>query len=286
VAELSQRPITGDDILGEILRNLELGQFRIRHTTLLPCVYHIYLHPADWDALAAVVPFLEKEARRALQERVEELNRAGFGARLGRRLGFESRPETEYKILDSDFSVEFHPDVENRLQPGDIEVESELASAQRAEFAGAMTRRITRRAAGGHTTTEEAPAKPATARSEPIYGYLRFEDQRGQQTFAIAKNQIVIGRGGKSFWVDVKIETVPDVSREHCRIRRDPADGRFFLKDVSQFGTTINGKPVPSSLETEDGERRDRNIETPLPPRARIGLAGTVFLDFEAVEGR
>jgi hypothetical protein len=41
---------------------------------------------------------------------------------------------------------------------------------------------------------------------------------------------------------------------------------------------------VPSSLESEGAERRDRNVESPLPHKARIGLAGALFLDFEARE--
>src|SRR5262249_39957402 len=102
-----------------------------------------------------------------------------------------------------------------------------------------------------------------------------------------SKEQTVIGRGGKSFWVDLKLNAPPDVSREHCRIRRDPVSGSFFLKDVSQFGTTIDGKRVAGSLETKDGQDRDRNIEVALPPRAVIGLADSVFLNFEiADEGR
>jgi pSer/pThr/pTyr-binding forkhead associated (FHA) protein len=100
--------------------------------------------------------------------------------------------------------------------------------------------------------------------------------------FPIRKKQVVIGRGGKSFWVDLKLDAPADVSREHCRIRRDPATGQFFLKDVSQFGTTIDGKKVTTSLETKDGQNRDANVEAPIPSRAVIGLADTVFLNFEA----
>ena len=82
--------------------------------------------------------------------------------------------------------------------------------------------------------------------------------------------------------MDLKLNAPPDVSREHCRIRRDPATGRFFLKDVSQFGTTIDGRRIPGSVETSQGQDRDKNIEAPIPPRAVIGLADSVFLNFEA----
>ncbi len=92
----------------------------------------------------------------------------------------------------------------------------------------------------------------------------------------------VVGRGGVGYWVDVKLDTSPDVSREHLRLRRDDASGQFFLKDLSSLGTTVDGVPVPSSVEVVEGRKRDKGIEVPLPPRARIGLANVIVLDFEA----
>ncbi|HEX6972502.1 MAG TPA: FHA domain-containing protein, partial [Limnochordia bacterium] len=82
------------------------------------------------------------------------------------------------------------------------------------------------------------------------------------------------------YWTDLKLDTLPDVSREHLRLRRDPATGQFFVKDLSRLGTTVNGEKVPSSIEFAEGEKRDRNVEAPVPKQARIGLAGVVFLEF------
>jgi pSer/pThr/pTyr-binding forkhead associated (FHA) protein len=82
---------------------------------------------------------------------------------------------------------------------------------------------------------------------------------------------MVIGRGGRSYWVDLRLETLPDVSREHCRIRRDPETGRFTIEDASQFGTAVNGKPVAQNNPVE------------IPRRATISLAGVIDLQWEAV---
>ena len=60
----------------------------------------------------------------------------------------------------------------------------------------------------------------------------------------------------------------------------DPATGQFFVKDLSRLGTTVNGEKVPSSIEFAEGQKRDRNVEAPVPKQARIGLAGVVFLEF------
>ena len=93
----------------------------------------------------------------------------------------------------------------------------------------------------------------------------------------------MVGRGGRDYWTDLKLETLPDVSREHFRLRRDPATGQFFLKDLSRLGTTINGEKAPSSIEfVGRREARPRTSRRPCPPQARIGLAGVVFLEFRS----
>ena len=78
-------------------------------------------------------------------------------------------------------------------------------------------------------------------------------------------NQLVVGRGGVGYWVDVKLDTSADVSREHVRLRRDEPTGQFFLKDLSSLGTTVDGAAVPSSVEVVEGRKRDKGIEVPLP---------------------
>ncbi len=103
------------------------------------------------------------------------------------------------------------------------------------------------------------------------------------KTFVMTSEEIVIGRGGKAVWVDLKLEGPADVSREHCRIRRDPKTGTFFIRDLSQFGTTVNGASIPNSVErVEGGEKVDRNREVLLPSPARITLADVCTLEFEA----
>ncbi len=266
--------ISGEDILSEIIRNMEAGLFRIRYTTLVPAVFRVYLHPDDYEPIRGATPFLAAEIKRALSDRLAKWNaRPGL---LDRIAGAGQR--TEFKTLADDWTVEFYPDAENRLQRGDIEIYSELGAPPKPEYGvGAMTRRITKRDAAGEKFTREEP-QPA---SGPAFARIRYQDDSGSHEFPITADQVVIGRGGKAYWVDLKLDAPPDVSREHCRIRRDPASGRFYIKDVSQFGTTVNGKAVPSSIEAVDGKPQDRNVETPLPPKSRIGLAGVLYLEFE-----
>ena len=69
-------------------------------------------------------------------------------------------------------------------------------------------------------------------------------------------------------------------------MRYEGASGKFYLKDLSSFGTTVNGETIPSSMEEVNGERRDVNREIVLPLRARIVLSGMVAIDFEAATGK
>lgn len=270
--------VSGDDILSEIARNMEAGLFRIRSTALVPAIFRIYLHPDDYEPIRGAVPLLTTEIRRVLAAQMAQWNaKPGLFQRLA------GARRVEYKILAGDWTIEFYPDMEGHLQRGDIEIYSEIGAPAKLDYgAGQMTRRITRRDAAGATSTREEPL-PAQG---PAFAHIRYEDNSGPHTFPVRTDQVVIGRGGKAYWVDLKLDTAPDISREHCRLRRDPVSGRFYLKDVSQFGTTVDGKPVPSSIEMADGKPQDKNVETALGKRARIGLANMVFLDFEQADAQ
>ncbi|HYG99753.1 MAG TPA: FHA domain-containing protein [Terriglobales bacterium] len=269
---------SGGDIILEVVRNMREGVEPLHYTTLAPAIYRVYLHPDDAERLRAIESRIVEEAKRALDEEVTALNRTSFLDRLGSRKSLPKVTAPEHG-----WHIELHENTDDDAQPGDILIESELALPQRPDFgAGSLTRRIaTRRIQGveGPTRKFDEPVSPG----QQIYAIIRFEDNRGSQVYRMAKNQIVIGRGGQAYWTDLRLETLPDVSREHVRLRRDPDTGKFFIKDLSRLGSTVDGSPVASSIEYVGGEKRDKNLEVPLPPRARIGLAGVVFLDFEAV---
>jgi len=50
--------LTGRTIIGELIRNMELGQFELAYTVLLPCVFRAYLNPQDYACLANVLNFV------------------------------------------------------------------------------------------------------------------------------------------------------------------------------------------------------------------------------------
>ena len=110
---------------------------------------------------------------------------------------------------------------------------------------------------------------------------LTYQDDNGAHEFVMRKDAIAIGRGGSAVWVDVQVSTTPRVSREHIRIRVD-GDGQFFVQDVSLWGTTVDDMPIPPAIKGAEGVAQP-GPEHPLGARARIGLAGVISIDFEAL---
>ena len=275
-----RRPATARDIILEVVRNMREGLEPLHYSSLPPSIYHVYLHPEDFERLRGIFPRMLEETRQALDDAMAELNRAPLGERL--KLARKSTP----KVVppEGGWRIEYFENTDEDVEAGDIVIYSELALPAKPEYgAGSMTKRINTRRMGGELTSSQKYEErlPETKEME-AYATIDYEDQNGRQTYRMVKNQIVIGRGGRDYWTDLKLTTLPDVSREHVRLRRDAQSGEFFIKDLSRLGTSVNGEPIPTSVEFVDGEKRDKNVEVKLPAVARIGLADVVYLEFKA----
>jgi pSer/pThr/pTyr-binding forkhead associated (FHA) protein len=78
----------------------------------------------------------------------------------------------------------------------------------------------------------------------------------------------------------VQVITSSKVSREHFRLRRD-GSGQFFILDLSNWGTMVDGVTIPPAVKGPDGVLRP-GAEHPLAATARIDLAGALVMQFEA----
>jgi hypothetical protein len=276
--------VTPEDIIGLLLEEMEAGMCPSYYSNLVPSVYDVYLYVEDRERLRPLETRMRDEAVRALQEKLSRLNRAAE-PRLKLPLGVSKERGKRYEAL-GEWSVEFHENTDEDARDNPLVIHSTFPSAAMPdERAGTLTERVTKRAADGQTTTT------ATQRSgtlDPrraagiVYASLEWEDNTGAHTYQMTKELIKIGRGAADRWVDLKLSAKKDVSREHVQIRRDSASGKFFIKDLSTLGTTVNGKRIPASIEQVNGEDVDRNIEASLPDKAQIGLAGVVVLEFRA----
>lgn len=269
------------DLIDAVLANMRNYREPLKYSVVAPSRYIVYVHPDEIVRLQGILPLLREQAERALSEEVARLNRrSGLRSWLDRLL-MRTEPATE--SASGNWHVEFLPDPDGELDPGGILVHSELLLPSAPEFgAGQRTRRITTVRRGPETTTRERVDDPPTNKVK-VMARLEYDDGSGLAPYDIVKQSVTIGRGGATYPVNMQIVASPDVSREHARVRFDPATASFFLIDLSSLGTTIDGRPVPRGYDDAAGSKRENGVETPLHDGARIGLADTVFLRFRVV---
>lgn len=263
------------DVISAVLENMLEGLEPLVTKTLAPSIFEVRLHADDFDRLRGILGEIEREARQLLDVKLEQLNQG----KAHRWMPFRRQP-MRYESAEGEWFLSFQEDPDGTLEPGSIVVVSELAGEpSSADSGGARTQLIstTRR---GRSTTRKVTTDPKT-----VYAKIAYRDDRGRQLYPMAKKQIVIGRGAADAWCDLRLHTQHDVSRQHARIRYQPDEGRFSIKDLSTYGTSVDGEPIPPSVEVVDGEERDAERWVELPRSARIDLAGVLALQFEAVVG-
>ncbi len=64
--------ISGQTIIDELIRNMEIGRLEMGYSILLPCLFSVYLHPEDYARLASVQDLIKEDAKRALTARMAE----------------------------------------------------------------------------------------------------------------------------------------------------------------------------------------------------------------------
>ena len=250
------------------------------------------------------MPRIVSEIATALTSDVEQLNKeSSRGGGLLRSLLRPASPLRRIEVPAAGWEVYILPDRDRELTRGSLGVVSQLSLPARPEYCGTPTvrtiktiftegRRVstvseapaapTASVASGSDSASADPPKPATTR--PASGpraTLRYHDDGGDHVFLMRKDVIKIGRGGSDAWVDVQLITTPNVSREHCWIRAD-ANGRFFIRDVSTWGTSVNGECIPPAVRSPDGSVVEPGAEKEVPPDARIDVADALTIQFHA----
>ena len=254
--------INGQAIIDQLTRNMELGQFEMGYSVLVPCVFSIYLHPDDYTRLSSIQDLIKDDARRALAARLAQWNAKPPLFRRG-------KPGKLYRIARNDWWIEFFQDSESVVPPGDVEIHSALNDIAQPGYRGAKTTLIDREPT--ITAARVARDRQATrANTERVFAEIRYADDSGQQIYFVTQNDVIVGRGGEDLWVDLPLYTHEEVSREHLQLRRNPASGAFTIIDTSRNGTWVNGR------------RLTRGAEEPLPERAEIGVAEVLKLAFQS----
>lgn len=264
-------PVSGDDIVNEILRNLNASLEPLHRTVLAPSIYRVYLCRSDLARLEGVLGQIRQEAWSALDEEMEKLNRPVRLIGLVRRL-LGLREKRYGRAENSEWEVDFFEDPDGELQSGDLTIHSELTPLKPLALKpGDLTKVVTTCLIGGQRTVVHAPLRRVEPPTVPgVHARIRFIDDDGPHVFEMSQAAVLVGRGGGEKDVDLRLHTNTDVSREHARIRRD-AQGGYLIQDLSRNGIMVDGLPIPPG------------VEKPLSSRASISLGGAICLEFERV---
>ena len=192
-----QARISGQTIIDELVRNMELGRLELGYSILLPCLFSVYLHPEDYNRLIGVQDLIKEDARRALTARMAEWNKKGAIFRRG-------ATRKEYRIAQSTWWIELFSDSENAVPPGDVEIHSELNDVVQPGYRGTKTTLIEREPS---VTAARVVRDRESTRRQPdrVFAEIRYSDDSGPQTYFMTQNEISVGRGGEDLWVDLPL---------------------------------------------------------------------------------
>src|SRR5688572_29358825 len=220
---------SGKTIWNAMRDELLMNMYQLPFTTLPPTIFHVYLHPADFDRIEGIVPRLVAELQQAPSDEVRKINQGRTRSRgvLARLIAQEEAGPIEAPAAG--WEVHIHADRNGALKPGHLGIESMLPLPAPVEFGGPPTTRIVKSLlteTGRSSTTIEVASQAAAAAStaEPDArerATLTYEDEQGRHVFSMRKDTLSVGRGGSSVWVDVQVMTSSKVSREHFRLRHD-----------------------------------------------------------------
>lgn len=241
-----RNPPNGEQIASEIEVEMEARLYRLRHARIPPAEYYVYMHPDDYAHIESLKPRIVRDIQECLNKRVARLNRRPWWRGV-----FRTPPIVE--IPPGGWAIHIRASDPTALEPGDLGIDSRLSVPPVPGFEdGAATVRVTRTVISGTdrtTVTSETKELPARAASVPTDEIGRaaptiaYRDDTGAHVFEIQRPAVTVGRGGPGRQVDVVLVTSLEVSREHCRITRD-SGGRFFVLDLSAWGTFVNGQRV------------------------------------------
>ena len=180
------RAPSGRKIWKAVRDELMLNLYPLPFSTIAPTVYHVYLHPDDFDAIDGVAARVVGQIQQALTAEVEKVNlglRRSTRRVLSRLLDREELPPIE--VPGSGWEVHLCADRNGELERGQIGIVSTLAMPAPAEYAGTPTTRIVRSVVGGGrrtATSTTSEAGPAAAPPAATAGATRVEHPRGAET--------------------------------------------------------------------------------------------------------
>ena len=275
-----QRTSIGD-LIDAIVDNMRQNLEELKYATLAPSRYTVYLSPAEHARLEGIIPRLQAEAARALNEELARINRPSWLRRQVSWLpGLSGRRSAPLENAGPRWHIEFLATRTAIWRPTATSSSIPIwCWRPTSNSASANAHDASPRSDGRpHDNTREQVSRRRTWRPDGPRGRDRCTRDSPIATISASTRHDLCATRRRSAaadrhfrWTSV-VSTSEDVSREHARIRRDTATGQFFLIDLSTLGTTLNGRHVPRGVEVSETARNARTAPRPRCRRAHASV--------------
>jgi hypothetical protein len=298
-------PIKSSEIVKKVLENFRAECKSVDGKIVVPEVYWIFLHPADYERLKNIENEIVEKLKETLSDELARLNlgidffEKGMVSRnVAESLEFykyvsniaqetveTARPlNKKYVEPVNGWQISLNPDQNGECSENQVIIKSIGIEFQSKSTDPLLTAKVKRDVTVKHeingeietlTNGKSFPANQLTDSASKTYAIINLKTPNGKTPFAMTKNTFSIGRGGDDFWVDLPLGDNPNIDREHIRITRDETNGKFYIKDLSRTGAILNGIKLPSATVETD-------VQTELPKHSLIVLPGEIILEFES----
>lgn len=296
-----------NSVVGEMIESAQdMGEI-----VIVPNTYDVYIHTEDFKDVQHFLHILREQIVKKLDDEVGKRSKSNlregtrFASIFNKLLGFgEVLGKKQYQRVEEHWDINFQEcdgkicigDEVFELQKGEVCTVRNFSSLEAPrldsqfgtvvtiyqaddlvkksqldsnEISGAETNRVNR--------TEDTPTASyfATLR-------YKYKDSAENHIYYMTKDRIIVGRQTDEDQVDLPLTNVSNhISRRHLEIRADDKTGKFFLKSMGPFGTTVSGVRVPDGRSKPDDMTENASQEFELRDNQRISLAGgEVIIDF------
>ena len=213
------------DLIDAVVENMRQNLEKLKFATLAPSRYTVYLSPAEHARLEGIIPRLQAEAIRALDEELARLNRPAWLRRRLRGCRAGGRRRSKTPAHDGTSSSCATRTASSRHE-GDIIVHSDLVLAPDLELGvGERTRRITTVRDRRTHDVARAGRRPSAGPRQPFTRVSPIRTTTARISTTSSGTRRRSGAAALAYPVDVRLATSEDVSREHARIRVTHATG-------------------------------------------------------------
>lgn len=293
-------------IINSVAAEMMVNAQDMGEVVIIPNTFDVHIHTDDFRTVRHFLKELRKQTVKRLDRVITKHNKSSaergwLGSALNRVLGFEAvEGRKEYRRVEEHWDINFHEcngkvRVDKRafeMRKGEVCTISSFSSSRSPSLGSQFGTFVTVYQEDDSVRTpltDESPPPDLDQNEIPTvrdlesdgdtpyfatidYKYKGFSEWH---TYRMFKREITIGRAPEGS-VDLALaDGSAHIAARHLEIRADAATGKFFLRSLGAFGTTVNGKRA------SDAATEGACAEVELPDGARIALAGgEVLINF------